>query len=441
MRRVILTILVIPLMIDCSGTETVEPVNQPPTIRFTFDEIAVDFTKNALLTVEVSDPNGDPLTVNWAITPGAGTLVAQNSQKTAMEWAPTRSPGTDTVTVTVSDGQVTRSVTEVLKRATKMRGTDYSGAVFLKASSPYLLDPRDDPSQDPPPVIFIPGGYTVSIEAGVEMYLAAFGQEIEVLGTFVANGTEQDPVVIWPNDRSLRCGERRGWWKYIQVSTEDQFVGQVNFSYTTIAYAEENLWVRAGSAGANLQHCELRCSRNAGVKMSSNGSLTVNGCEITSNRQYGIEISSLASLPSSVVVTGSNVSSNGHTGIYMDLFDTFQEVPITIQNNNISFNTINGILMVNSVWATIQNNDIVFNNLSTLSNIRLNHTDNGFPAAVSDPEAWDTLLAINNYWGSVIPPENIGLIESSVWDSTDYPSAVDTRIIVSPWQNTSQYTP
>jgi hypothetical protein len=440
MRRVILTALVIPLILSCSGSDTIEPVNQAPSIRFTFDPIAVDYNSQPILTVSVSDPDDDPLTVTWSITPGAGTLTSTNPENTSVRWVPTRAVGTDTVTVTVSDGDLTDTVTDVvLKRATKekttLRTTD-----FRKEDSPYLLESRDNPSLDPT-TILIPAGYTVTIEAGVEIYIAAAGQDIDVLGTLQANGEPQDTISIWPNSRTLRCGEGRGWWKWIQATTYDQDVGRVNLNYTTISHAEVNVWVRQGDASANLQNSRLICSRDAGVKMSSNGTLVVNGCDISSNRQFGVEISSLSALPASVVITNTNISSNSHTGIYMDLQDVNQVAPISITGNNISFNSINGIFMTNTVWATIQNNDLVFNNLSTLSNIRLDHTDTPFPFGATDPTAWDTLLAINNYWGAEIDPSDIGLIESSVWDSADYPGVVGTRIIVEPWQNTSQYNP
>jgi hypothetical protein len=438
MRRVFLAALVIPLIMSCSGSDTVEPVNQEPSINFTFDPIAVDFNSQPVLTVTVNDPDDDPLTVSWLMTAGAGTLASQNSQNTAMRWTPTRAVGTDTVTVTVSDGELSATVTEVLKRATKRTGSE---PLLRKSGSPYLIDPRSLPT-DPAEQIVIPGGHTVEIEAGVELFIGTPEQEIIVEGTLESNGTEPEPVFFLPNSRALRCGEGRGWWKYIQVTTEGSFVGQVNLNYTTVSHAEVNVWIRQGDASADLQNCSLICSREAGIKMSSNGTLIVNNCDISSNRQHGIEIFSLSSLPANVTITNSNISSNSHTGIYMDLQDINQAVPISIRNNNISFNSTNGIYLTNAAWATIQNNDIVFNNLSTLSNIRLDHTNDPspYPVGVANPADWDTLLAINNYWGDEFDPDDINLIERSVWDRADYPQ-VGTRVIVTPWQNTNQYNP
>ena len=59
------------LLIACSGTETIKPVNLPPTISFTMDKIAVKKGVPVDLSVSIGDPNADDqLMVTWLITSG-----------------------------------------------------------------------------------------------------------------------------------------------------------------------------------------------------------------------------------------------------------------------------------------------------------------------------------------------------------------------------------
>jgi parallel beta-helix repeat protein len=118
----------------------------------------------------------------------------------------------------------------------------------------------------------------------------------------------------------------------------------------------------------------------------------------------------------------------------MELRDNAQAADITIERNEIKLNASHGIAMTNSVWATIQHNDFILNNLSNVSNIWL---ETPFPGTVIVPADWDTLFAINNYWGRAYEPGEIGFIEDTVEDKSDDP-ALGTYVIVDPWENTPQ---
>jgi hypothetical protein len=433
MRRVCIAALLLPLLLNCGGTETIEPINQGPSITFTFTEIAVRDNLTHDLTVAVSDPEGDPLTVTWFIT--SGTLTAQNSSNTIMRWDPPDSPGTDTIVVSVSDGEFSESVTEEIKRGTLvMLGVGMSTRTFAAALSPYIVKANViTPSIDV--------GKTFTLEAGVEWYITKEGgatsdiETIEVEGTLVANGTEENPVLIRPNDRTLRCGGGRGWWEGFRLSP----TGVANLTYAEISYGVYNLHLAAGAGSATLQNCRILCSLSAGIKMDNNGTLNVDHCQITDNANHGIDISSLVGLPTNVVITNNEIRFNGHTGIFMDLYDADQVVPIAIRRNLIEFNASNGIAMTHAVWPTIENNDIMRNNTGTLSNIRFLVP---FPTVGVDsliiPADWDSLFTPNNYWGGVFQPGQGNFIDQGIWDSIDMP-AIGTRVIVDPWQNVSQY--
>ncbi|MCK5406441.1 MAG: hypothetical protein KAJ37_03265, partial [Candidatus Krumholzibacteria bacterium] len=239
MRRVCSIALLIPLLLSCSGTETVEPVNQPPTIEFKFDKIAVravPFAREVDLTVDVSDPDGDPLKVTWNIS--SGTWVSQNTGNTIVRWTPQNSLGTDTVVVTVTDGELSASTdSEIIERGTWERNFDtLVNKTFTKADSPWIISAEGK-------TIRIGAEYTVTIEAGAELYIDTREVAIVVIGTFRADGTEAEPAVIKPNSRSLRCGTGGGWWEGIRVETDKAVSGLVDFTHTEIWYAKHNVWL------------------------------------------------------------------------------------------------------------------------------------------------------------------------------------------------------
>jgi hypothetical protein len=426
MMRVMLLALVIPLIVACSGTETPEPVNQAPTIQYTATELVVDKSQTARLTVSVSDPEGDPLTLSWSIT--SGTL-SDGSSRTEKIWDPPNEVGTDTLTVTVSDGELSDSITEIIKRGTRRTASEYNTWTFTKALSPWILDP---PTQT---IGFgSPNHGTVTIEAGTEVYVNKQNLAIEVLGTLESIGTQADTIVVRPNDRTLRCQEGRGWWEGFRIVTDQLSAGQVTMEYTHVSYGTNNLYVWQGTASATLRNCRFVCSSEASIAMGSRGSLLVDNCDISSNQRHGIDISSLSSVPASVTITNNAIRSNGHTGINMDLLDTSQSLTITIERNVIKLNAVHGIALTHAAWATIQHNDLFLNNLSSVSNIWLNEP---YPDQVDVPADWDTLLAIDNYWGRAYDPGEIGFIRDTVEDKLDN-NDLGTYVIVSPWQNSPQ---
>jgi len=418
-----------PLIFSCAGSETVEPVNQPPTIQFTYEKIAVRKGVPTDLSVAVSDPDGDPLTVTWEIT--SGTLESRNSANTVMRWRPPNTTGMDTVVVRVSDGEYSETIDEELKR-----GTYYQFPVtmpdfeFNKADSPWIFD-SDVTTVD------VPGGVTVTIDAGVEIYIEKRGLAITVIGTLESNGTESEWVKIHPNDRTIRCGGERGWWEGIRVLSDATYSGQVNFQYTEVWYGVKNVDQSSGDGHANLQNCRILCGREAGIAMGGTGTLTLDRCEISNNRSHGISISSRTQLPTNVVITNCDISNNGDSGIFLDIDDLLQQVPITIRYNLIESNGVNGIWITNAAWPTIENNDIWLNNHSTASNVRLSTP---YPNNVSVPADWDSLRVPNNWWGGSFDPQDVSYIEATIWDRNEN-SAIGTWVIVEPWQNTRQYNP
>ncbi|HEX5133666.1 MAG TPA: right-handed parallel beta-helix repeat-containing protein [Candidatus Krumholzibacteria bacterium] len=407
------------LVVACSGgTTSVEtPVNRAPTIEFTYTKLAAVKNTNTDLSVAVTDADGDPLTVSW--TPTRGTLTAQNPQKTVMRWAVPATVGTDSVTVTVSDGKVTRKITEVIRVGTQVTTTR---ALFDKAGSPYIvvLDAGN-------PVFGIDAGNTTEFDPGVDFYMDTPGSVIDVGGRLLAHGLADQPVVFRPN-RRLQCGDDRGWWVGIHGFTQagDSVSGEIVLDHTEIRHAQYG--VRASNAStAILRDCAVRCSSDAGVYHDGIGRMELRDTEVSNGLVHGILIGGNVStaIPDSILIDGCMVAFNEASGIYMNLNDQVQEVGIVVQRTAIEYNFVHGITLGRAVFPVIHRNRFRSNGVGsgTVSNIYL---ETGYPNGVTYP----TLDATCNYWGAVVGSRST--IDLTIRDSLDAAS-VGTRVNVEPW--------
>jgi parallel beta helix pectate lyase-like protein/Big-like domain-containing protein len=411
-------------LVACSsgGDSGTPPVNEPPTIAFSTNALAVPKSQPVDLTVDVSDPDSDPLTITWDIT--RGSLAAQNSAKTVMRWSTPSTVGTDTVTVSVSDGSMTRKTTAVIKVATLLTSS-VALPSYTKANSPYILRPTGVN-----PKVLVQGAGT-TIEAGSELYIDAADMLFDVLSDFQAHGTDSEPIVIRPNNRALSCADAddRGWWTGIQGASDVSTDGFLDFEHVEVWYADMAIRLEE-SSGALLRDCKIRCSGKAGILIDGFGSLRVFDSQITDGETDGISIAALSSLPDSVRVEGCKISFNDNAGINMDLNDVGQNVPIIVEFNEIEFNGSYGIALTNSVFPSIHYNSFRGNGDNTVLNLFL---AGGYPDPVSRP----TLDATCNFWGSAT--NSAATVDLTIRDSLDT-STVHTRVDSNPWLNANPIT-
>lgn len=93
------------LEVSESKAITVEVINRAPMITsFTVDQSNISPLDVVNLQVEATDPNGDSLTYTWTVT--GGTIEGTGNLVT---WQAPEDEGTYTVTITVSDGELTMS--------------------------------------------------------------------------------------------------------------------------------------------------------------------------------------------------------------------------------------------------------------------------------------------------------------------------------------------
>jgi len=418
------------LLVGCSGGDDgtgPPPANRAPTIAFTFTKLGVVRNLPVDLTVAVDDLDDDPLTITWSIT--RGSLVAQNAAKTVMRWTAPSAVGPDTVVISVSDGTVTRSVTEVVKVGWPATGQT-ALSTYLKSRSPYIVSaPAISPN------IMVEQGQVSNIEPGTELLIDTPLTVFDVIGTLNANGSPGERVVIRPNDRTFKCGDERGWWEGIRGATLSDGIntyhGQVNLTYAEIREANNAVRLRDG-AGAVILDTRILCSGTSGVFIEGNGSLIIERSEVSNGRDNGISVSAISSLPDTVSIRECVISINGNAGIKLDLNDVDKEVPIDIIQNRITINFSRGITMAHSVFPRIHRNHFSGNGVEAgVMNIYL---EEGYPGAAAGAAQLD---ATCNFWGAVVNQQST--IDATIRDILDS-GGVGTRMVTSPWLNVDPLT-
>jgi len=419
--RVCAAVLLALVVAGCGGGGSgVVAVNNPPSISFTFTPIGVPHSVPVDLTASVHDEDADDvLKVTWQIT--RGTLTPKNAAKTTMEWAVPDELGADTVVVSVTDGEDTRTTTQVLKVGTIVRETPL--ASYTLAQSPYILHADNDP-----PRLLVGNGDQSNVEAGVEILVDVPGTLIDVTGRLNLNGTADLPVVIRPNDRGQPCSTNRSWWEGIVAGTDQTFDGVVTIDHAEIWNAKDGVRIR-DAARATITNSTIKCCGENGILMQGGGTLVVTGCEVSNTQINGITVSALTLLPQSVSITGCNITINDNAGVSLDLPDFSADVPITITGNYFEFNFVYGITMRNWVWPVIHNNSFYSNGSQGLSNIWLQ-------SPFHDSAMPDTIDVSCNYWGAAVSSR--ATIENTIHDRLDSP-ILGTRLLVVPWLNSDPY--
>ena len=423
-HRIGLATGILALLVACSGDDDgggVEPVNHAPTISFIFSKIAVVRSTAAQLSVNVNDLDDDPLTLTWS--PTRGTIVPLNTAKTLVQWNVPSAVGVDSITVTVSDGTASRTIVEGIKVGYP-HTSPTAPTTFLKSRSPYIVTLSSG-------VVLAVTSSTV-IESGTELLLETPNMVIDVTDTLLAVGTPVEPIVIQPNLRHLTCGDDRGWWEGIKVSTDAPSNGYLRMENAHVSYAQYAIRLR-DNGDVYVKNSQIRCSGQNGVLHEGAGVLVLDDTEIRDGKFDGVAVNSLTFQPDSIRVDHCTVSFNGRTGISLALQDQSKQVPVIVQYTNIELNADHGITLDGAVFPQIHYNRFFGNGAGTqhgLSNIWL---FSGFPTGTTAP----TLDATCNFWGA--PVTNVSTIESTVRDQQDT-GTVGTDVVVSPWSNENPLT-
>jgi len=415
-------------MTACSSDDPVVVVeeNSPPTVTFAFEKLVVDADTPVQLNVVVDDADGDPVAVNWTIQRGgtdSGTILGGQGTP-ILDW---RSPvvlGTDSITITATDGQGgSTTIIETIRNGTVRVSAP---TTFTKAASPYIIRPTN---------VTFPVLATTTVEPGVEIFMDKQGTIISVEGTLSAVGTPGDTITITTNLRDQVPGK----WAGIQVQGVMGNEANLVLDYCLVEYGIDQIQASFYSV-INIQHSLLRFSMFSAVKVTGGSSapatMTLLDSDLRDNNQRAVNIETPASYPGTITIRRNKFTFNGdqtprnagvpiHGAIHMTVNDPSNLGAFVISNNNIFRNLNIGIYLEGAVFPTITNNVLVGNDFLSGAgfsrNIRLQPPFGGTPVA--------DITATNNYWAVT----TIGDIRQTVVDKWDS-GQITTEVLVDPWR-------
>lgn len=166
--RFVVRLLPAALLVSCGGGDggTGPGDNRPPEIDFgrqiVFSSLTVfkagdvvDFDLRAL------DPDIQPVTYSWSLTPSTGTGVFSDAEVRDPSWTVGDFRGTVTVTCVVSDGELTDSWSRPFEVGTEIAQTQIDGAVtWTRAGGPYVITGD----------VTVGATGTLTVEAGTQLY-------------------------------------------------------------------------------------------------------------------------------------------------------------------------------------------------------------------------------------------------------------------------------
>jgi len=415
----------------CSSDSPSEPPNdnKNPTIGWTFDKVAVGVNTDNTLTVTVDDPDGDAVTVTWTVS--AGQLNDPQGNP-SMGWSAPNAHASVSVTAVANDGKGgSAQVSETILVGT-VRSTSFANSTTLLASqSPYIFEPSST-------VMAIIGGATVTVEAGVDIYMKP-AAELQVEGNLLCNGTSSQPIRIKPNTRTLD----EGAWAGLRGTTS----GSIDLTRTEIEYAKEGV-LGLNATTVLLTGCKITFSEQSAVRFQSDGELRVEDCTITNNRGSGILIEGgfAGRMPSQVTIRGDSIAFNGRfadsveyteeAGIAVNIADPAGALPFVIANNEISRNDYTGIrigdpnnTLNHPAYPAISGNGIFGNEFRKSSKAQVILE---VPFGTITDQHVD---ARNNFWGQAFPaPADSSQIKQGIIDRGDNVGIL-AFVVVYPWLN------
>ena len=227
------------LFSGCGSNPTPTPSNRPPVvvegIRLPIQILEAGQTVTLGL-VAVTDPDGDALVFSWSA--GRGTVnpsgpVAQSS----VEYTAPSTPGQETVTVTINDGQGGVTSDSLTFNVVVAATTPTLAAVATDTPMPPPTDtPTPEPTDRPPPTD-TPTPAATDTPTPEPVFSVTIRQPVDgsqVSMSITVDGTTNQPV---PQGRCLWIVVEIGdlWWPQVSCLTPFPRSGALDFGWSTSA--------------------------------------------------------------------------------------------------------------------------------------------------------------------------------------------------------------
>jgi hypothetical protein len=371
------------------------PNEAPSQLSISKDACYVTAGEEVSLSGGAYDEDDDPIYYQWSAT--AGTFEPPGGEGPSVVWTAPQTPGTVTITLSVTDEIETSSLSETVEVGGSFPSFITESITIADMGYVYILDKLQP--------VEVPQGVTLTITQGVEIVVSNENGGIDVEGSMVIQGEQDAEVVIGP----ASCEPAKGEWRGIRI------IGAP--AYGSIAFARihsaDNGIIITERAKAEFNNCTIYNNLMRGIEVSDSASADMTRCTVWEN-ETGVYVRN-ADLDA-------QLSSFRYSGdIGLDFSATSSEHEITIDTCKIANNETYGILMMGVVQPEIHFCSIYSNGpMGTGEAVRLE--------AYS---ATDSIRADNNFWGiGYVNQEDIATL---IHDRNDVVTGIQAYIDFIPW--------
>jgi hypothetical protein len=376
--------------------ETLDFANNPPGgLSISRDKCYLGPNDTVVLTGQATDSDGDEISYSW--TAGEGTLTPADGKGQVVSWRAPDSHGTYRVTLHVTDG---------LDSAAKGIDLDvgrnldilHEGGILDQTDYPYIV-----PNALP---LYISELISITIQEGVTIVFNQGTGGLNVSGTLIINGTEQNRVLFTPN---VCPGDDR-------VFGGIEFNGDMasgTMSYVTITSAADGLAVKDG-ASLTADNLILDRASGAGLSVESAASATISDARIWDNGS-GVYVAN-----GTLHMSNATVRYNVNYGFSM--IRTAGVFDVDITDCEIANNTQNGFVLAGDASPVVHNCSIFLNGptMEDLRTVRFINTYYGMTPVDMTGNFWGVTEAFE-IQAQIIREGANGTVDFSGW-LTEEPS-------------------
>lgn len=273
--------------------------------------------------------------------------------------------------------------------ATYVEGYIQQDTVWTLTDSPFIVI-RD---------VTVESGYRLTIEPGVEV---RFGGSFSLIveGTLYAVGTPEDPIKFISNKDQPQLGD----WGTIRLANKSL---TSTLECSVIKHAEHGITVENGNA--QIRNCEISSNDHSGIYLTGDniGSIEDNAIQLNED---GIL---LGGSTSGMTIQNNQISANTENGINFQTLEGSYINDVVVFNNTLSSNS-RGINIYGDVSTSITRNSIAFNDVG----IYFDNVSNPLSSQFND--IYDNMNGMNltqsqpvnaeyNYWGDQTGPYHVSL--------------------------------